>query len=126
MSFGRLLFSMRATRAPNIGCGEPSNVARVANAASAFVQFVIRIPSFALLVLIQIYQRTLSPALPVFFGSACGCRFSPSCSHYAADAIRTHGAIVGVLLAHAMAAQLAGALLAGFVVRLWPQAPSAN
>ena len=99
MSFGRLLFSMRATRAPNIGCGEPSNVARVANAASAFVQFVIRIPSFALLVFIQIYQRTLSPALPVFFGFACGCRFSPSCSHYAADAIRTHGAIVGVFLA---------------------------
>jgi uncharacterized protein len=68
---------------------------RVANMAG----FVIRLPGLALLALIGIYQRTLSPALPVFFGSACGCRFAPSCSHYAADAIRTHGAVVGVILA---------------------------
>ena len=27
------------------------------------------------------------------------CRFSPTCSHYAEEAVRTHGAIKGVLLA---------------------------
>jgi uncharacterized protein len=51
-----------------------------------------------LLLCIRLYQRTLSPALPVFFGSACGCRFSPTCSHYAADAIAAHGAIIGTAL----------------------------
>lgn len=63
------------------------------------VRFIIGLPAHGLLLLIRLYQRTLSPALPVFFGSACGCRFSPTCSHYAADAIRTRGALIGTALA---------------------------
>jgi uncharacterized protein len=63
------------------------------------LRFLLHVPGAVLLLLIRLYQRTLSPVLPVVFGSACGCRFSPTCSHYAADAIRTHGAIVGVILA---------------------------
>jgi hypothetical protein len=36
----------------------------------------------------------------VFAGSFGGqCRFSPSCSHYAEDAIRAHGAVRGAMLA---------------------------
>jgi putative membrane protein insertion efficiency factor len=66
---------------------------------TASLRFFIRLPAAFFLLLIRIYQRTLSPVLPAIFGSACGCRFAPSCSHYAADAIRTHGALVGVLLA---------------------------
>lgn len=42
---------------------------------------------------ISLYRVTLSGWL----GGQC--RFSPTCSHYAADAIRTHGAIWGALLA---------------------------
>lgn len=42
--------------------------------------------------LIALYQRTLSPVLPVVTLGACACRFAPSCSHYAAEAIRLHGA----------------------------------
>ena len=64
-----------------------------------FVLFLVRLPALALLTLIRVYQRLLSPALPVFFGPACGCRFSPTCSHYAADAIGTHGVLVGLWLA---------------------------
>lgn len=60
---------------------------------------LIRLPAQGFLGLIWLYQRTLSPALPVIFGPACGCRFSPTCSHYAAGAIRTHGAVVGLYLA---------------------------
>jgi putative membrane protein insertion efficiency factor len=60
---------------------------------------VVRLPARALLVAIHLYQRSLSPMLPVLFGPACGCRFAPSCSHYAAEAIRTHGAVAGVVLA---------------------------
>jgi putative membrane protein insertion efficiency factor len=47
---------------------------------------------------IRIYQRTLSPALPVLTLGRCGCRFSPTCSHYAVEAIRTHGALAGLAL----------------------------
>ena len=34
----------------------------------------------------------------VFAGSFGGCRFYPSCSHYAEDAIRLHGLIRGLAL----------------------------
>jgi uncharacterized protein len=46
-----------------------------------------------LLVLLASYRRILSPLL----GSAC--RFEPSCSRYASDAIRQHGALRGCWLA---------------------------
>lgn len=67
--------------------------------SSAGVRFLVHLPANIFLLLIKIYQRTLSPVLPAFFGSACGCRFAPSCSHYAAESIRTHGALAGVVLA---------------------------
>jgi putative membrane protein insertion efficiency factor len=46
-----------------------------------------------LLVLIRFYQLCLSP----FFGGQC--RFYPTCSVYAAEAIDTHGALRGGWLA---------------------------
>jgi len=42
---------------------------------------------------IRIYQNTLSPIL------GPRCRFYPSCSHYAVEAIERHGAARGSLLA---------------------------
>jgi putative membrane protein insertion efficiency factor len=56
-------------------------------------------PVRSALVLIAVYQRTLSPVLPVLFGPGCGCRFTPTCSHYAAGALRTHGFFAGLFLA---------------------------
>lgn len=70
-----------------------------AGAAQTVFRFLLQLPASILLLLIQLYQRTLSPVLPAVFGSACGCRFAPSCSHYAAEAVRTHGALLGALLA---------------------------
>ena len=67
--------------------------------ATKFLPFVASLPTRGLLALIWLYQRTLSPALPALFGPACGCRFTPTCSHYAADAIREHGALTGAWLA---------------------------
>jgi len=58
-----------------------------------------RLPARALLALLALYQRTLSPALPVLTLGGCACRFTPTCSHYAAEAVRTHGALRGAWLA---------------------------
>jgi len=41
---------------------------------------------------IRAYQTVLSPIM------GGGCRFVPSCSNYAIDAIRTHGAFKGFVL----------------------------
>ena len=43
--------------------------------------------------LLRGYQRWLSPALPP------ACRYVPSCSHYALEALELHGAARGSLLA---------------------------
>lgn len=49
----------------------------------------------AAVALIRVYQSTASPLLPAIFGPACGCRFNPTCSHYAAEAVATHGVLRG-------------------------------
>jgi putative membrane protein insertion efficiency factor len=49
--------------------------------------------------MIYLYQRTVSPVLPIVTLGACACRFSPTCSHYAAEAVRQHGALRGGWLA---------------------------
>ncbi len=43
--------------------------------------------------LIRAYQWTISPLLPR------SCRFAPSCSEYAAEAVQRHGALAGTALA---------------------------
>ena len=47
----------------------------------------------ALLLLLAGYKRFVSPLLP------SACRFQPTCSVYAAEAIRVHGAVKGSRLA---------------------------
>ena len=42
---------------------------------------------------VKLYQRVISPALPR------RCRFAPSCSDYALDAVREYGIIRGAILA---------------------------
>lgn len=46
-----------------------------------------------LLAPIRAYQRWISPILPP------SCRFYPSCSHYAAEALQVHGPLRGLGLA---------------------------
>src|ERR1035438_3996759 len=56
--------------------------------------FVIRLMTLA----IRAYQLTISPAQTFLFGPAAGCRFTPTCSQYAIDAIHERGALGGSLL----------------------------
>ena len=52
---------------------------------------VIRLLTLA----IRAYQLTISPAQMFLFGPAAGCRFTPTCSQYAIDAIHERGALAG-------------------------------
>lgn len=63
-----------------------------------------RLPARALGGLIWLYQRTLSPAL-VVLNPTCGCRFAPTCSHYARRALQEHGLVAGLALALARLAK---------------------
>jgi putative membrane protein insertion efficiency factor len=56
----------------------------------------------ALLGAISAYQAVLSPVLGA---AGVRCRFVPSCSHYAADAIRKDGALIGAARAIARIAR---------------------
>jgi putative membrane protein insertion efficiency factor len=52
-----------------------------------------------LIFLIRIYQAVVSPLLVAVLGPSAQCRFSPSCSQYALEAVRLHGAFIGGWLA---------------------------
>ncbi len=54
-----------------------------------------RWPSLGLLALIQLYKWTLSPLI------GRDCRYLPTCSSYAADCVRAHGAWAGSWMATA-------------------------
>jgi putative membrane protein insertion efficiency factor len=49
-----------------------------------------------LLALLWIYRRLLSPVHHALVGPSC--RFEPTCSAYAEEALRAHGALRGTLL----------------------------
>ncbi|MDR2462686.1 MAG: membrane protein insertion efficiency factor YidD [Verrucomicrobiales bacterium] len=48
---------------------------------------------------IRCYQVALTPLRPLAGGTAGCCRYSPSCSEYAVEALRRHGAWHGARLA---------------------------
>jgi len=48
---------------------------------------------------IQLYRWTISPLQVFLFGPTGGCRFTPTCSEYALEAIRACGALAGSRLA---------------------------
>jgi putative membrane protein insertion efficiency factor len=54
---------------------------------------------YILILLVRLYRCTLSPAKTFIFGPLGGCRFEPSCSQYALDALKNHGVISGSWLA---------------------------
>ena len=57
------------------------------------MQRLLALPKRALVLLIRGYQIAISPALPP------SCRFTPTCSQYAIEAISRYGALKGGWLA---------------------------
>ena len=60
---------------------------------SRFRDTVRRVLIFIPVLLIRFYQRCISPLTPP------SCRFTPTCSQYALEALRKHGLIKGSWLA---------------------------
>lgn len=60
--------------------------ARLLRALSAGAGWLLILP-------IRVYQKCISPLLP------SACRFTPTCSQYAVEAIRKHGPVRGLWLA---------------------------
>ncbi len=52
-----------------------------------------RLLAWPLLLLVQVYRHTVSPLL------GANCRYQPTCSEYAIEALRLHGAFRGTALA---------------------------
>jgi len=63
------------------------------NALSSLADVLWRLPQRTLLLLVRGYRLLLKPWL----GNAC--RFEPTCSAYALQALQQHGAVVGSTLA---------------------------
>ncbi|HJN90843.1 MAG TPA: membrane protein insertion efficiency factor YidD [Verrucomicrobiota bacterium] len=51
-----------------------------------------------LVLLIRLYQLPVSPVKNALFESGGSCRFTPTCSEFTLEAVRTHGTIRGVWL----------------------------
>ncbi len=72
-----------------INCASGNSIERPVNP----LVWVIRLPSLALIGLITLYRKFVSPY------SIPSCRFTPTCSRYAIDALRRYGALKGAWLA---------------------------
>lgn len=75
----------------------PTPRARGVVAAPPVLAWILDLPVRLLDALLWLYQRTVSPALTVL-NPNCGCRFVPTCSHYARGALREHGLLTGIAL----------------------------
>lgn len=59
----------------------------------------MNVAQHALVGALCVYQWVLSPAKAVVFGPLGRCRFDPTCSAYAVEAVQVHGALRGAWLA---------------------------
>jgi putative membrane protein insertion efficiency factor len=60
---------------------------------------MVNVPQQILILGVKLYRWVLSPVKTALFGPLGRCRFEPSCSAYALEALQTHGAAKGSWLA---------------------------
>ncbi len=68
----------------------PAKLKQIADQGIALLKSIANVP---LILLVRFYQVCISPLKP-----AC-CRFTPTCSQYALEALKKHGPIKGLWLA---------------------------
>ena len=68
-------------------------MSRVVQILKTGLQYVGKALGWILILPIKFYQKCISPFTPPM------CRFQPTCSHYAVEAIRKHGPFKGFWLA---------------------------
>ena len=66
-----------------------SNLASPERSTAKPVDLVLKTPRLLLIGAIRVYQSTVGPALPR------ACRFEPTCSHYAYEAVDRYGVLKG-------------------------------
>lgn len=56
---------------------------------------ILRLPRYLIVGLIRFYKSVLSPMKNALLGPGGCCRFYPTCSEYAIQSVKSHGAIKG-------------------------------
>jgi putative membrane protein insertion efficiency factor len=67
--------------------------------SSFIIHHLKTLPKRILIFLVGVYRLTLSPAKTFLCGPLAQCRFTPTCSEYAIEALKIHGAARGSWLA---------------------------
>lgn len=80
-------------REKTAGCTERDEVASQKSRFISGVELFAILPKKMLICLITVYQKAVSPWLPP------SCRFVPTCSQYAVEALQRHGLLTGSALA---------------------------
>jgi uncharacterized protein len=75
---------------------EPGNRPGEGRKETRFLSTMLSLPLLAALALYKIF---ISPAIHFAAGPTGGCRFHPTCSAYAEEALRVHGPLRGTFLA---------------------------
>ena len=74
-------------------CFGKNRARQISSSAGSMADWVSR----PLIWFIYLYRMILAPLIASLFGG--GCRFEPSCAHYAEDALRKYGAWSGSIMA---------------------------